>query len=688
MSLRSSFHRARKRRKVQRASQRRKTRRSRFESLEDRCLLSLTPAGSYPVGTGPQAIVAADFNNDGRLDLATANFNGHTVSVLLGSANGTFGSAITSAAGPGPRSIAVGDFDDDGNLDLAAAGGAGNGNNGQAGVVSVMFGNGNGSFQPPSGIAVAPRSTPTSVAVGDFNNDGTMDLGVAWSTSSYYYYRYYYDVVQANVLLSNGDRTFSAMPIADVYYSSYLNNATVVTDIDGDDDLDFLLGVAGDYVRVMRGDGEGNLVHDKDKHWVLGQFGLNSMAIGDLDGDGVADLVAQDQSNVRVRLGNGVDGFLPPPGGLIYAAGDTPRSVALGDFDGNGALDVAVANIGSKNISILLGAGDGTFGPPQHFAIGAGNSAVAAADLNHDGVVDSADYIMWRKSGGTAEQYNAWRANFGKPVPTVPPIPIAVAAGDFNGDGWFDVATANSDGSVSVMHNNQSWPQVPPTFPNILINDVTITEGDSGTSTATFTLTLSSALGVESSVNYRTEDSAALAGEDFIAKSGTVTIPAGQTSRTFTVSIVGDREAEWVETFTVSLSAATHASIQDGIGTCTILDNEPQISIDDVSKLEGTGNNATTNFTFTVTLSAAYDQRVTVRYLTFNDTARTSNNDYTAKNGTLTFNPGETTKTITIVVKADNREEDDETFFVDLYFASLNTLLTKSSGIGTILNDD
>jgi hypothetical protein len=461
-----------------------------------------------------------------------------------------------------------------------------------------------------------------------------------------------------------------------------------VTDIDGDDDLDLLVGVPGDYVRVMLGDGEGHLALDQNKNWILGTFGLASMAVGDLNGDDVDDLVAQDQTNVRVRLGNGVDGFLSPPGGLIYSAGDSPRSVALADFDRNGALDIVVANLGSKNISILLGAGDGTFSPPEHFAIGAGNSAAASADFNHDGVVDSADYIVWRKSGGTAEQYNAWRANFGKSVATVPPIPTAVAAGDFNGDGWFDIATANSDGSVSVMHNNRSWPQVPPTFPSISVDEVTITEGNSGTSIATFTVTLSSAMGVDSSVDYRTVDASAMAGEDFIATSGTVSIPAGQISGTFTVSIVGDRDPEWAESFTVGLSASMHASIRDGIGTCTILDNEPQISIDDVSREEGTGNSTTTRFTFTVTLSTAYDQRVTVWYQTFNDTARTGNNDYESEGGRLTFNPGETTKTITIDVNADNRKEADEIFYVALFGESLNSLLTKFDGVGTILNDD
>jgi hypothetical protein len=674
MSLRSLFHRSRTRRNAQRANHVRKTRRSRFEALENRCLLSLTPAVGYSVGTDPQAIVAADFNNDGRLDLATANTVGNTVSVLLGNANRTFGSAITSTAGSSSKSIAVGDFDNDGNLDLVVA-------------RSVLFGKGDGSFAEPS---FPVNHDSLSVAVGDFNDDGTMDLAVTSLTFQTYYgygYTYSTSTTEASVLLSNGDRTFTSQGIAFVDWNPTMT--TVVTDFDGDDNLDLLVGVPGDYVRIMQGDGVGHLVRAGDQNWLIGDAGgLASMAVGDLNRDGIVDLVAQDRYNVTVRLGNGQGGFQPPPGGLNYAAGDGPRSVALADFDRNGALDIVVVNHGSKNISILLGAGDGTFSPPEHFAIGPGNSAAASADLNRDGVVDSADYIVWRKSGGTAEQYNAWRANFGKSVAPVSPIPVAVAAGDFNGDGWVDVATANGDGSVSVIYNNQSWPQVPPTFPSVSISDVTVTEGDSGTSTATFTLTLSSAAVVDLSVDYRTVDSSAVAGEDYIAKSGTVVIPAGQTSRTFDVSIVGDRNPEWTETFTVSLSASTHAPIQDGQGTCWINDNEPQISIDDVSMLEGTGNNTTTHFTFTVTLSTAYDQRVTVWYHTFNDTARTGNNDYNSKGGRLTFNPGETTKTITIVVKADNRKEDDETFFVALFGESLHSLLTKSSGIGTILNDD
>ena len=96
----------------------------------------------------------------------------------------------------------------------------------------------------------------------------------------------------------------------------------------------------------------------------------------------------------------------------------------------------------------------------------------------------------------------------------------------------------------------------------------------------------------------------------------------------------------------------------------------------------------TTRFTFTVTLSAAYDQAVTMSFGTVNGTANTSDGDYAARTGTLIFNPGEATKTITIEVKGDSKKEANETFYLDLFGNSSNSLFTKNRGLGTILNDD
>jgi chitinase len=223
--------------------------------------------------------------------------------------------------------------------------------------------------------------------------------------------------------------------------------------------------------------------------------------------------------------------------------------------------------------------------------------------------------------------------------------------------------------------------------PRISISDTTVTEGNTGSRSATFTVTLSAAYDAPVTVNYATADGSATVGSDYQATSGTLTIPAGQTSGTITVLVNGDRLAEVNETFVVNLSGPTNAGIADGQGVGTIVDDEPRISISDVTKKEGR-RGQTTLFTFTVTLSAAYDQAVTMSYRTVDGTAKTSDNDYVAKTGTLTFAPGETTKTITIVVNGDSKKEADETFYLDLFDNSSNSLFSKSRGIGTILNDD
>jgi hypothetical protein len=156
--------------------------------------------------------------------------------------------------------------------------------------------------------------------------------------------------------------------------------------------------------------------------------------------------------------------------------------------------------------------------------------------------------------------------------------------------------------------------------------------------------------------------------------------------KTISVLVNGDRVAEPNGTFVVNLSGATNATIANAQGVGTILDDEPRISISDVTKAEGK-KGQTKQFTFTVTLSAAYDQAVTVSYQTVNGTATTGDGDYVAKSGTLTFAPGERTKTITVEVKGDNKREANELFYLDL-FGNSNSWITRSRGIGTILNDD
>ncbi len=223
--------------------------------------------------------------------------------------------------------------------------------------------------------------------------------------------------------------------------------------------------------------------------------------------------------------------------------------------------------------------------------------------------------------------------------------------------------------------------------PRVSISDKTVTEGNTGGTSATFTVTLSAAYDVPVTVNYATANGTATAGSDYQAASGTLTFAPGETSKTVKVQVIGDRLAEANETFFVNLSGPTNAGITDGQGAGTIVDDEPRISISDVTETEGK-KNQTALFTFTVTLSTAYDQAVTMSFRTVDGTAKTSDNDYVAKTGTLTFAPGETTKTITIVVNGDSKKEANETLYLDLFGNSGNSLFTKNRGTGTILNDD
>jgi hypothetical protein len=223
--------------------------------------------------------------------------------------------------------------------------------------------------------------------------------------------------------------------------------------------------------------------------------------------------------------------------------------------------------------------------------------------------------------------------------------------------------------------------------PVLWINTETMAqEGNSGTVSFIFTVRLSTTYDVPVTVDFTTADGSAT-GSDYQATAGTLTIPAGQLGGTITVLVNGDRIAEPNETFSVNLGNLNYGAISNGQGTGVIVDNEPRVSIGDVAMQEGR-KGKTKLFTFTVTLSAAYDQPVTVSFRTMDVTARASDGDYVAKTGTLTFAPGETTKTITIQVKGDSKREADEYFILDLFDLSSNAFFGKSRGDGWILNDD
>lgn len=270
------------------------------------------------------------------------------------------------------------------------------------------------------------------------------------------------------------------------------------------------------------------------------------------------------------------------------------------------------------------------------------------------------------------------------------PTPSATNA-DFRKSGGCIDTNDNAADFLAAAPNprNSSSPlndcTAPPT-PNITINDVTVTEGNSGTINATFTVTLSAASTSNVTVDFATADGTATAGSDYQSNSGTLTFTPGQTTRTIDVAVIGDTMDEPSETFFVNLTNAANGVILDNQGQGTITDNDaqPTLSINDTSVTEGDGG--TTSATFTVTLSAASGFTVTVNYATADGTA-TAGSDYQSTNGTLTFNPGQTTQTITVLINGDTTFEPNETFFVNLS-APASATVVDAQGQGTITNDD
>jgi hypothetical protein len=248
--------------------------------------------------------------------------------------------------------------------------------------------------------------------------------------------------------------------------------------------------------------------------------------------------------------------------------------------------------------------------------------------------------------------------------------------------------STNSNSAVATVTVDNQNVNVPITVnaPSFSVDDVTHNEGNSGTTTYTFTVTKTGATNLASSVDIATVDGTATTADgDYQSNSGTLNFAANETTKQFTVLVNGDTTYELNEAFTVHLSNAVGAGISDADGTGTITNDDaaPSFSIGDVYVSEP--QSGTSNATFTVTLSAPMPNVVSVDYATADGTA-TAPADYDSNSGTLTFAAGETTKTITVVIKSDALVEGKETFTVNLSNATPPTSISDASATGTIVD--
>ncbi|MGI9124765.1 MAG: Calx-beta domain-containing protein, partial [Mycobacterium sp.] len=218
----------------------------------------------------------------------------------------------------------------------------------------------------------------------------------------------------------------------------------------------------------------------------------------------------------------------------------------------------------------------------------------------------------------------------------------------------------------------------------VSIADALVVEGNSGSKSAAFTISLAKASAAPVTVKYATANGTATAGSDYTAANGTVSFAAGETSKTVNVAVAGDTAVENDETFTVSLSGPSGATLGDASATGTIRNDDTSVSIADATVIEW--NSGSKAAAFTVSLSKALASPVTVKYATTNGTA-TAGSDFTATGGSVTFAAGVTSQTVNVKVLGDTAVENDETFTVALSAPSGATL-GDASATGTIRNDD
>ena len=240
---------------------------------------------------------------------------------------------------------------------------------------------------------------------------------------------------------------------------------------------------------------------------------------------------------------------------------------------------------------------------------------------------------------------------------------------------------SDGQGVGTIINDDQA-----PASGSLAISDVTITEGNAGTQNATFTVVRSGGTGAFA-VNFATADGSATAGSDYAATSGTLSFGNGVNTQTISVPINGDTTIEPNETFFINLSEATNgATISDGQGVGTIIndDQASSLAISDVTITEG--NAGTQNATFTVVRSGGASA-FAVNFATADGSA-TAGSDYAATSGTLSFGDGVNTQTISVPINGDTTVEPNETFFINLSGATNGATISDGQGVGTIINDD
>jgi hypothetical protein len=404
----------------------------------------------YASAPGARAIVAADFNRDGWIDVAHAGSGANTVDVLLSAGGKALAHAQTIAVGNGPFDMTAADFNRDGRPDLAVAVADEN-------AVSILIGDGAGSFTRTN-LSTAPLRGPRGIASGDVNADGIADL--VYSA---------YDSAAVQVLLGNGAGAFSkAAPLA----GAARPQGIAIADVNRDGRMDIAVAHdGGGGLRIWRGATGGAFTPSA----VAGASSLNVLAVADLNADGWLDVAAASTSAGHVAVYTGGSS------GLVhrrsYPVDADPRAIIIADANVDGVADLITASRGTGTVNVLPAdaAHRGTFLSPLTFTAGLGSRAVAAGDFDADGRLDlavgnqyAANVSLLSNATSLARAgFTFARADIAAPA-LVSTSPLATA--DFNRDGRADLVSrsggsASGFDAVAVLLSGQPGVVLPGPFP-------------------------------------------------------------------------------------------------------------------------------------------------------------------------------------------------------------------------------
>ena len=666
-------------------------------------------------GSNTISIALADFNTDGNLDSVTANENINSVSVRFGNGTNTFGSANTFAVGTRPFWVATGDFNSDNKPDIVTAN--------FLASLSVLINDGTGNFGAATPVGLgSPPFNPLFVAVSDVNNDNKQDLLAIRQ-----------NLAAVTVLLGDGAGGFGAP----VNHTTFPNPQTLaVGDFNGDNKLD--LAIADSSFSILLGDGLGGFAAPINTNFGE-NHGPGEIVARDFNGDSKLDIALANQftNNVSVLLGNGNATFAPR---VNFSVGIRPFGLKAADFNGDTNVDLVTTNNTSGSLTVLTGNGAGSF-TPTTWNIPTSPNSVAVGDINNDTNTDIAAggfntlAVLINQCGSTvtppaallsindvtlvegdsgvtdavftvslnapsaqtvtakffASSITAQRVADFQPTTGL----VSFAPGETSKQVFVGVVGDTMDEFDERVAINLFEPI------NALIADRqgagTITDNDApptisilGSSasensvTLSLTLTLSQQSGKQVSVTFGTASGTATIGSDFVGSSGIVNITPGSTAGLVRIDLINDTTVEPDETFTVMITNSLNATILQAQATATILDEDAtnvQFSGAAASATEGT------ELLLTVVRTGTTTGETFVSYATTDGTAN-ERRDYSAALGRLRFAPGETNKTVKVLITDDVFNDDGETFTITLSDPVGAILGSQNSATITVTDND